>query len=35
LGGTNLPTIEAKLDLVKAVGFDGLSWRTDSIYVMH
>ena len=30
LGGTNLPTIEAKLDLVKAVGFDGLSWRTDS-----
>jgi sugar phosphate isomerase/epimerase len=30
LGGTNLPTIEAKLDLVRKVGFDGLSWRTDS-----
>jgi sugar phosphate isomerase/epimerase len=31
LGGTNLPTIEAKLDLVKDIGFDGLSWRTDSL----
>jgi sugar phosphate isomerase/epimerase len=30
LGGTNLQTIKAKLDLVKEVGFDGLSWRTDS-----
>jgi sugar phosphate isomerase/epimerase len=30
LGATNLTTIEAKLDLVKEVGFDGLSWRTDS-----
>jgi sugar phosphate isomerase/epimerase len=30
LGGANLPTIEAQLDLVKGAGFDGLSWRTDS-----
>ena len=30
LGATTLTTIEAKLDLVKEVGFDGLSWRTDS-----
>lgn len=26
----SLPTIEAQLDLVKEIGFDGLSWRTDS-----
>lgn len=31
LNGENLKTIEAKLDLVKEVGFDGLSWRTDSL----
>jgi sugar phosphate isomerase/epimerase len=30
LGGENIPSIEAKLDLVKETGFDGLSWRTDS-----
>ena len=30
LNGTNLQTIDAKLDLVKEIGFDGLSWRTDS-----
>lgn len=29
LRGENLQTIEAKLDLVKEIGFDGLSWRTD------
>ncbi|MCX7886896.1 MAG: sugar phosphate isomerase/epimerase [Verrucomicrobiae bacterium] len=29
LRGENLTTIEAKLDLVKEIGFDGLSWRTD------
>jgi len=29
LNGKNLATIEAKLDLVKEIGFDGLSWRTD------
>jgi sugar phosphate isomerase/epimerase len=28
--GENLKTIDAQLDLVKEVGFDGLSWRTDS-----
>lgn len=27
--GENLTTIDAQLDLVKEVGFDGLSWRTD------
>jgi sugar phosphate isomerase/epimerase len=30
LGGDTLKTIDAKLDLVKQLGFDGLSWRTDS-----
>jgi sugar phosphate isomerase/epimerase len=30
LRGENLKTIDAQLDLVKSVGFDGLSWRTDS-----
>ena len=30
LNGENLQTIDAQLDLVKKVGFDGLSWRTDS-----
>jgi sugar phosphate isomerase/epimerase len=30
LKATNLNTIDAQLDLVKALGFDGLSWRTDS-----
>ena len=30
LKGTNLKTIDAQLDLVKEIGFDGLSWRTDS-----
>jgi len=30
LRGESLPTIEAQLDLVKAAGFDGLSWRTDA-----
>ncbi|MBM3861081.1 MAG: sugar phosphate isomerase/epimerase [Verrucomicrobia bacterium] len=29
LRGENLTTIDAQLDLVKEVGFDGLSWRTD------
>jgi sugar phosphate isomerase/epimerase len=28
--GENLKTIDAQLDLVKEIGFDGLSWRTDS-----
>ena len=30
LRGENLKTIDAQLDLVKEIGFDGLSWRTDS-----
>jgi len=30
LRGEKLKTIEAQLDLVKSVGFDGLSWRTDA-----
>jgi hypothetical protein len=30
LRGEKLRTIEAQLDLVKSVGFDGLSWRTDA-----
>ena len=30
LNGPSLKTIDAQLDLVKEVGFDGLSWRTDS-----
>jgi len=30
LRGENLKTIDAQLDLVKEVGFDGLSWRTDA-----
>jgi sugar phosphate isomerase/epimerase len=30
LQATNLTPIEAQLDLVKAIGFDGLTWRTDS-----
>jgi sugar phosphate isomerase/epimerase len=30
LGGESLKTVEAKLDLVKEIGFDGLSWRTDA-----
>ena len=30
LQGTNLTTIDAQLDLVKEIGFDGLTWRTDS-----
>ena len=30
LRGEKLTTIESQLDLVKAAGFDGLSWRTDS-----
>lgn len=30
LRGEGLNTIPAQLDLVKEVGFDGLSWRTDS-----
>jgi sugar phosphate isomerase/epimerase len=29
LRGENLKTIESQLDLVKEVGFEGLSWRTD------
>ena len=29
LRGDGLQSLEAKLDLVKHVGFDGLSWRTD------
>lgn len=31
LRSENLKTIDAQLDLVKEVGFDGLSWRTDSL----
>jgi sugar phosphate isomerase/epimerase len=30
LRGEQLRTIEAQLELVKKVGFDGLSWRTDA-----
>ena len=30
LRGENLKTIGAQLDLVKGIGFDGLTWRTDS-----
>jgi sugar phosphate isomerase/epimerase len=30
LQGENLTTIDAQLDLVKKIGFDGLTWRTDS-----
>jgi len=30
LRGEKLKTIEAQLDLVKSVGFEGLSWRTDA-----
>ncbi len=30
LRGEKLKTIEAQLDLVKSVGFEGLSWRTDT-----
>jgi sugar phosphate isomerase/epimerase len=30
LQATNLATIDAQLDLVKEIGFDGLTWRTDS-----
>ncbi len=30
LRGESLKTIDAQLDLVKEVGFDGLSWRTDA-----
>jgi sugar phosphate isomerase/epimerase len=30
LHGTNLASLEAQLDLVKEIGFDGLTWRTDS-----
>ena len=30
LRGENLSTIDAQLDLVKEIGFDGLSWRTDA-----
>ena len=30
LRGENLKTIDAQLDLVKSVGFEGLSWRTDA-----
>jgi len=30
LNGEPLKTIDAQLDLVKEIGFDGLSWRTDS-----
>jgi len=30
LHGEKLKTIDAQLDLVKSVGFDGLSWRTDA-----
>ena len=29
LRGPELKTIESQLDLVKEIGFDGLSWRTD------
>jgi len=29
LRGENLKTMDAQLDLVKEIGFDGLSWRTD------
>ncbi len=29
LQGEGLKTIDAQLDLVKKIGFDGLSWRTD------
>lgn len=29
LRGENLKTIDAQLNLVKEIGFDGLSWRTD------
>ena len=29
LNGENLKTIDAQLDLVKEIGFAGLSWRTD------
>ncbi|MCX7005868.1 MAG: hypothetical protein NTY53_01195, partial [Kiritimatiellaeota bacterium] len=28
--GEKLKTIDAQLDLVKSVGFEGLSWRTDA-----
>ena len=30
LRGESLKTIDAQLDLVKEIGFDGLSWRTDA-----
>jgi sugar phosphate isomerase/epimerase len=30
LRGAHLAAIDAQLDLVKSVGFDGLSWRTDA-----
>ena len=30
LHGEKLKTIDAQLDLVKSIGFDGLSWRTDA-----
>jgi sugar phosphate isomerase/epimerase len=30
LNGEQLKTIDAQLDLVRQIGFDGLSWRTDS-----
>ena len=30
LHGTGFETVDAKLDLVKEIGFDGLSWRTDA-----
>ena len=30
LRGEKLKTIDAQLDLVKSVGFEGLSWRTDA-----
>ena len=30
LRGEKLKTIDAQLDLAKEIGFDGLSWRTDS-----
>jgi sugar phosphate isomerase/epimerase len=30
LRGENLKTIDAQLDLVKEIGFDGLRWRTDA-----